>query len=138
MVRGPGRAELGQVFARALLAERPETSAAEIEKQRTAPLRAPLILVAIARLAPDHPKIPAWEQQASAACAVQNLLLAAHAMGFAGKWATGGNAASPGVRDALGLAANETIIGLLYIGTAREPQPVPARPAPETIAAAWP
>jgi nitroreductase len=138
LVRGSGRARLGHVFAEALLAERPDTSPAEIEKQRTAPLRAPLIVVAIARLDHDHPKIPVWEQQASAACAVQNLLLAAHAMGFAGKWATGGNATSAGVRRALGLAANETIIGLLYIGTVREPQPVPLRPAPETIATAWP
>jgi nitroreductase len=138
VVRGAGRDRLGALFAEALLAERPGTSAAEIEKQRTAPLRAPLIVVAVASVDPNHPKIPAWEQQASVACAVQNLLLAAHALGFAGKWATGGNAASPGVRRGLGLAADETIAGLLYIGTAREPQPVPPRPDPAEIAAVWP
>ncbi len=138
VVRGEGRARLGELFAEALLRERPATSAAEVEKQRTAPKRAPLIVVAIARIDPDHPKIPAWEQQASAACAVHNLLLAAHAMGFAGKWATGGNAASPIVQSGLGLAANEGITGLLYIGTALEPQPAPARPSPVMIAKAWP
>jgi nitroreductase len=138
VVRGEGRARLGELFAEALLRERPATSAAEIEKQRTAPKRAPLIIVAIARIDPDHPKIPAWEQQASAACAVHNLLLAAHAMGFAGKWATGGNAASPIVRDGLGLAATEGITGLLYIGTAVEAQPTPPRPSPDMIAQPWP
>jgi len=138
LVRGDGRERLGALFAAALAAERPGTSAAEIDKQRTAPLRAPLIVVAIARIDPDHPKIPAWEQQASVACAVHNLLLAAHALGFAGKWATGGNAASPAVRRGLGLAAEETIAGLLYIGTAREPQPLPPRPDPAEIATPWP
>jgi nitroreductase len=94
--------------------------------------------VGIARIDPRHPKIPAWEQQASAACAVHNLLLAAHALGFAGKWATGGNAASSTVRDGLGLAADESIVGLLYLGTAVEPQPVPSRPTPAAIARVWP
>ncbi len=138
VIRGAGREHLGELFVQGLLVERPETSAAEIEKQRRAPCRAPLIVVGIARLDPLHPKIPAWEQQASAACAVHNLLLAAHAMGFAGKWATGGNAASSTVRDGLGLAADESIIGLLYLGTAVEPQPVPSRPTPAAIARAWP
>ena len=138
LVQGAGRARLGDLFAEALAAERPETSDGEIAKQRQAPLRAPLIVVAVARIDPDHPKIPAWEQRASAACAAHNLLLAAHALGFAGKWATGGNAASPGVRRGLGLAAAEEITGLLYIGTAIEPQPLPLRPDPATIARAWP
>ncbi len=138
VIRGSGRERLGELFARGLAAERPGTSDGELEKQRTAPLRAPLIVVAIARLDPAHPKIPAWEQQASAACAVHNLLLAAHAMGFAGKWATGGNAASGVVQEGLGLAAGESIVGLIYLGTAVEPQPIPPRPAPATIARAWP
>lgn len=138
LVRGEGRAALGDLFSRGLETLRPETSAAELEKQRTAPLRAPLIVVAIARLDPDHPKIPVWEQEASAACAVHNLLLAAHALGFAAKWATGGNAASPVVRSGLGLAANERITGLLYIGSALDKPPLPERPAPELIARAWP
>ncbi len=138
LVREQGRARLGELFAAGLLAERPATSLAELEKQRAAPLRAPLLIVAIARIDPEHPKIPAWEQQASAACAVHNLLLAAHAQGFAGKWATGATAASPVVRHGLGLADGETITGILYIGTAVEPQPVPPRPTPASIAAPWP
>lgn len=138
VIRDAGRARLGELFAQALMAERPETSAGEIEKQRTAPLRAPVIVVAISRIVADHPKIPAWEQQASAACAAQNLLLAAHAMGFAAKWATGGNAASPTVAAGLGLGPAERIVGLIYLGTAVEPQPVPERPAVESIARSWP
>ncbi len=138
VVRGDGRAALGALFAAGLAAGRAMSSAAELEKQRTAPLRAPLIIVAIARLTPDHPTIPVWEQEASAACAVQNILLAAHALGFAGKWATGGNAASPVVANGLGLGANERIVGLLYLGTAREPTAVPPRPAAAAIARPWP
>lgn len=138
VVRGAARERLGELFAQALTVERPETSAGEIEKQRTAPLRAPLILIAISRIDEDHPKIPIWEQQASCACAIQNLLLAAHALGFAGKWATGGNAASPYVMAGLGLEPGEQIFGILYLGTARETQPLPERPAAETLFADWP
>jgi nitroreductase len=138
VIRGAGRARLGELFAHGLATERPETSTGELEKQRSAPLRAPLIVVAIARVLADHPKIPAWEQQVSAACAAHNLLLAAHALGFAGKWATGGNAESPIVAAGLNLEPGESIIGFLYIGTAVEPQPLPERPAVESIAVAWP
>lgn len=138
VIRGAGRARLGELFARGLSTERPATSAGELEKQRTAPLRAPLIVVAIACLQADHPKIPVWEQQAAAACAAHNLLLAAHALGFAGKWATGGNASSRVVVDGLGLEPGESIVGFLYLGTAVEPQQLPERPAVESIARAWP
>ncbi len=138
VVRGEGREKLGELFAAGARAARANASSAEIEKQRTAPQRAPLILIAISRADPQHPKIPAWEQDASAACAVQNLLLAAHAMGFAGKWATGGPAASPVVAAGLDLGPNERIIGIIYLGSPTDRQKLPPRPAPEAIAGSWP
>jgi nitroreductase len=138
VVRGGGRERLGDLFAAGVQAARPDTSPAEIEKQRAAPLRAPVILIAISRADPNHPKIPLWEQEASAACAVQNLLLAAHAMGFAGKWASGGPAAAQAVCTGLGLAPNERIIGIIYLGSPMDRQSLPPRPAPEAIAESWP
>lgn len=138
VVRGDGRERLGELFAAGVHAARADVSPGEIEKQRTAPLRAPLILIAISRADPRHPKIPSWEQEASAACAVQNLLLAAHAMGFAAKWATGGPAAAPAVGTGLGLGSGERIIGIIYLGSPLERQKLPPRPAPEAIAGNWP
>ncbi|HFD16846.1 MAG TPA: nitroreductase [Rhodospirillales bacterium] len=138
VVRGEGRTALGRLFAEALRAEVPGIPEAELEKQRSNPERVPLVLVAVLRLQPDHPKIPEHEQIAAAAAAVQNLLVAAHALGFASKWASGRPAASAGVCRGLGLAENERILGILYLGSERVPQPPGPRPRPEEIAEPWP
>ncbi len=138
IVQGEGRAALGALFAEALAEEMPELPPAELEKQRGNPTRVPLVLVAVLRLQPDHPKIPESEQIAAAAAGVQNLLVAAHALGFASKWATGRPAASPGVRRRLGLARNERILGILYIGSERITHRTGGRPAPEEMGQPWP
>jgi nitroreductase len=87
---------------------------------------------------PAHPKIPPLEQIASAAAAAQNMLLAAHALGFAAKWATGKQAHDAGVKAGLGLAAEDEIIGFLYLGSYAVDHPAPARPGLEGVVAAWP
>ena len=63
-----------------------------------------MIVVVAARVEPAHPKIPEVEQVAAVAAATQNMLLAAHALGFAAKWATGKQAYdASGSRQELGL-----------------------------------
>ncbi len=47
-----------------------------IEKARNAPFRAPLIITVVARCE-DHPKVPRWEQEMSAGCAVMVMQMAA-------------------------------------------------------------
>ena len=47
-----------------------------IEKARNAPFRAPLIITVVARCE-DHPKVPRWEQEMSAGCAVMAMQMAA-------------------------------------------------------------
>ena len=69
--------------------------------------------------------------------AVQNLLLAAHALGFAAKWSTGRNAYARVVRDGLGLQAQEQIAGLLYLGTPLQPQAPSPRPDVESFTEVW-
>lgn len=138
VVRGEGRARLGELFASALAEERSEFSEAEREKLRTHPQRVPLVLVAWADVKPDHPKIPEIEQIEATAAAVQNLLLAVHASGFGAKWATGFPAYSPTVRRGLGLPETARIVAILYVGTPKSDQPVPPRPAPQDIARDWP
>ncbi len=138
VVRGEGRRRLGELFERALLAERTDPPAAEREKMRTNPLRVPLVLIAWADLRPDHPKIPEIEQIESVAAAVENLLVAIHASGFGAKWATGFPAYSPTVREGLGLPPAARIVAIVYVGTPRLPQEIPPRPRPAEIARSWP
>ena len=80
------------------------------------PLRAPLLVVVIARVQ-AHPKVPASEQVIAAGCAAHGMLLAAHAQGIGAVWRTGDMAYNAHVAKGLGLAADEQIIAYLYLGT---------------------
>ena len=65
----------------------------------------------------ENHKIPVWEQQLSCGAACMNLLLAAHAMGFAAGWVTGWPAYSPTVLAAFG-EPGERIAGFIFLGHA--------------------
>ncbi|MDX6751573.1 nitroreductase [Geminicoccaceae bacterium 1502E] len=137
VIRGAAREQLGELFAASVRA-RPDHHPEELEKQHKAPLRAPLLLVVIGCLRPDHPKIPEIEQIASAAAAAQNMLVAAHALGFAGKWSTGKNAYDPVIREGLGVQKEEQIMGFLYLGSYGAEQVPSPRPERSAVVADWP
>lgn len=134
-VEGEARQRLGEVFAAALAAkgeQRPEA----LQKAQRKPLRAPLIVVAIARLLP-HPKIPEIDQLLAAGCAAHGILLAAHAQGLGAIWRTGEMAQDPAVARALGLANNERIIGFLYLGQVTGEPRRPPHLDPAYFVSAW-
>lgn len=137
VIRGEARGRLGELFVKALPEINPEIGPVDIEKQRTGPLRAPVIIAVVAALAPDHPKIPVIEQICSAAAAAQNMLIAAHAMGFAGKWSTGKNAYNATVKKGLGLGDHEEIIAFLYLGSYGADQAIPPRPSLDGLVSEW-
>ena len=115
-IDGDRRSTFGELLEQSLLARDPSADEAACAKARNAPLRAPLLVVVVVKLS-QHPKVPVVEQRLSAGCAAQAILLAAEACGFAGMWRTGGAAYDRAVMTALGLTANEEIIGFLYLGT---------------------
>ena len=87
-----------------------------IEKARNAPFRAPLIITVVARCE-DHPKVPRWEQEMSAGCAVMAMQMAALAQGFNGIWRSGALTESPVVRAGFECREQDKIVGFLYLGT---------------------
>lgn len=89
-----------------------------VERAASKPLRGPCVIAALARTV-THPKVPDWEQLAAAAAAVQNLCLAATALGYGSAWRTGGFIGHAAVRAALGAAEDEQVIGMIHIGTPR-------------------
>lgn len=129
VVAGDAREALGELFLRAIASTDPARAGADAAKLRQMPLRAPMILVAILSLH-DHPTVPDWEQWLSLGASVQNCLLALHEEGFAGMWRTGDVATHDGVRDGLGLTANEHIGGFIYVGTPLGSKAAPAEPEP--------
>jgi nitroreductase len=71
------------------------------------------------------------EDLLATAVAAYLVLLGAHARGLAGYWRTVPLLDRPRGREILGLASDETPVGLLYLGTPVQEQRVPAR-APVT------
>jgi len=137
LLRGDARKRFGDVMAEAMKRREPEAPANMIEREREKPLRAPLIVVLAAALKEGH-KIPVVEQLLAAGAAAQNVMLAAHALGFGAAWKTGAPAYDNYVKEALGLAPSDAIVGFLYLGTAAA---APAALPPSELAnfvRAWP
>jgi nitroreductase len=61
-------------------------------------------------------KIPAFEEEASVACAIQNILLGAAALNMATFWSTGGMASKPAMKDFFSLTEQDRVMGILYLG----------------------
>jgi nitroreductase len=80
------------------------------------------------------PKIPAFEELAATACAIQNLLLGATALNLASYWGTGGMILKPAMRTFLNLRDEDEVMGVLYLGYADEhPQGIRKTPLTEKV-----
>ncbi len=110
------RAAFGELMAQSLRRRMPDAEDEMLDRERAKAMRAPTIVVTAAKVNKSA-KISAFEQIASAAAATQTLLLAANAKGFGAMWKTGDAAYDPDVKVALGLAADDEILGFLYVGT---------------------
>lgn len=127
VIDGAARDALGGVLSDALRLREPAVPDAALAKERAKPLRAPLIVVVAAKLR-EHRGVPGVEQIIAAGAAAQNMLVAAHALGFGGFWRTGAAAYDDNVKRALGLRPEDAIVGFLYLGTpsaASAPLPEP-------------
>lgn len=130
IIEGAARETFGDVLASALRRREPDVPEAALVKERAKPLRAPLIVVVAARVR-EHRGVPEVEQVVAAGAAAQNLLLAAHALGFGGFWRTGAAAYDDSVKRALGLSRQDAIVGFVYLGT---PSGAPASPIASDVA----
>jgi len=112
---GDARARAGQLLVEALATtEKLTDERAASESVRM--LRAPVVVAIVSRVREAIP-IPEWEQILSAGAVCQNMLIAAHALGYVANWLTEWYAYHPAVKDGLGLKAGERIAGFVYIGT---------------------
>ncbi|WP_328186852.1 nitroreductase family protein [Marinobacter sp. OP 3.4] len=134
VVEGEALKALGRLFETSA----PEdASEAQREKLRRSPLRAPMVLVAIASPV-SHPKVPAHEQEYSCAAGAAYLVLALQAEGYGAMWRTGAVAESAVVRDGLGLKEGESIVGFIYTGTVDGSKPRVPRPELSDFVSDWP
>ncbi len=66
-------------------------------------------------------KIPLVEEIAATAAAMQNILLGAEALGISALWSTGGMTHHPALKNFWGLAEEDVVMGLLYLGYSDAP-----------------
>ncbi len=120
-LRGDARKRLGEVWATAEAHRTGTDVESRLAKDGQKPLRAPLILVVAVHTSADA--VRAEEDYATGAAATQNVLLAAHALGYGAIWRSGDMIRSPQVRAFLGLDPTDRIVGAVYVGELVEDPP---------------
>jgi len=119
---------LGEAFAEALT-ER-DGAATEVQRQeaRAKASRGPFLVMVVVRLDPELGPTHPQERIVSAGCAIQNMLLVAHALGFGAGLSSGRALYSRQMRLLFGLSAHEQPLCFMTVGTVQRCKP--ARPRP--------
>lgn len=115
VLQGDDLVRLGDIFVQAAKVGQPALDETALARLHAKALRAPMVLVAVAEVTEGH-KVPVIEQVMSTACAVEHIMLAAHAMGLGAMWRTGELAYDENVKRALGFAAKDEIVAFIYLG----------------------
>jgi nitroreductase len=124
---GDGRARLGEAFVADLVAA-DLGDEGKRTKTRTKYLRAPNIVV-VGCVASEHPTFHDENRDAVAA-GIQNLLLGATAAGLASFWSTPPVMDGRHTLELCGFAADDRIIGVVYLGWPAGTVEPPTRPDP--------
>ena len=115
-IQGDARRRLGDLMMRSLERREPSSEPTRLNSECGKSMRAPLI-IAVAAAIRAHPKVPDIEQIVAVGAAVQNMILATHALGFGAFWRTGPVAYDPEVKEALGFSTSDALVGFIYIGS---------------------
>jgi nitroreductase len=117
VLRGAARERLGRAWAE-VVAERTALQGEEREtllrREAAKPMRAPALVVVATRT--DADPVVAAEDFAATAAGVQNLLLAAQALGLGAMWRTGELAYAPEIKAHLALDSSDRIVAVVYVG----------------------
>jgi nitroreductase len=123
---------LAGIFAK----KNPAAEQKQLDEERVRLARAPLVIAVVSKAAP-HPKIPEWEQILSAGNAAMNVVMAAHALGYAAQWTTGWIAYDDDAGKLLGLNPGERFVAFVHIGTPTAPGGERPRPAATDVVTYW-
>jgi nitroreductase len=127
------RALLAEAFEAALLDRDAQATPDQREAAREKAYRAPLLLLAIARLGPAQPDMPVLERMVSLGAALQNLLLLAHAMGFGAGLTSGQAMQSPRLHALFRLQPGEEAVCFVSVGSVTQRKPMRPRASPHEI-----
>ncbi len=131
------RADLGELFAFALIERDPSATKEQLEQARDKAMRAPLLMLLVVDGTKGDLKIDLNERVLSAGCAVQNILLLAHAMGYGTGLTSGKALKAESFRLGVGLHAGEHAICFLSVGTVSSRKPYKPRPLWNQFVQVW-
>ncbi|HYK13724.1 MAG TPA: nitroreductase [Burkholderiales bacterium] len=136
VITGEGRARLGSLLAESLRVREPTATREMLEREQQKALRAPAIVVVVARIKSGD-KIPDVEQIVSAGAAAEHIMLAAQALAYGAMWRTGAPAYDARVKEGLRLRAGDVIIGFIFIGASVVVPPELPRPELDDFVTRW-
>lgn len=136
VIRGDARQALGDVLVRLADAREPDAPPGAHEHRRQKVFGAPLI-IALGAAVNRASKVPELEQLLAVGAAAMNLLNAIHLLGYGGFWATGVDSRDAGMREALGFAPDEQLLGFLFVGTPPAQTAPAKRPARDAYVREW-
>lgn len=129
VVRGAGRGRFGDALAAAAVEAEggsPDTRAGVRDKAFAAPA-----LIAVIAAPRVDAKIPEWEQTTSAASSGYAITLAAHALGLGASWRSTAHLEGAALRELLGMAPTDRLLGWVNLGTPVEDAAPTAREPPD-------
>lgn len=119
---------LGDTFAEALNERDREATEVQMQEARSKAFRGAFLVLVVARLDPALGATHPQERIISAGCAIQNMLLVVHALGFGAGLSSGRALYSDRMRALFGLSAHEQPLCFLTLGTVQKRKS--ARPRP--------
>lgn len=127
------RVKLAEVFALALVDRDPGATTEQIEDAHEKAYRAPFLMLVAAHLGHAVPPIRPVERMVSVGAAVQNLLLAAHAMSYGAGLTSGRAMESRRMKALFGLCEAEEAVCFVNIGTIEKRKPLRRKPPQESF-----
>lgn len=119
------RAALADAFRAAKLARDPASSEDDLDRAADKAHNGPMLLALVVHTIRDDPRVSVMDQHICAGAAVENVLLAAQALGFGGCLRSGTSATSRTVREALHLDGSEDLAAFIILGTPQKPSVTP-------------
>ncbi len=117
VLNGPDRSRFAKAAAAAKRLRVPAMTDEQVISEQQKIERSPTVVLAACVVERGKTKVPEIEQVIAVGAAVENLFLAAHALGYGVMWKTGAAAYDPAVKAAVGLRPDDHIVAILHLGT---------------------
>ena len=121
------RNALAEVFAEVLLARDNLATLEQVTDAKNKAHRAPILMLVVINIRGLDSKIPISERYVSAGCAVQNVLLMAHSMGYGASPTSGQSMYTNPIRKLFHLSDAEDPLCFISIGTVDKQKPAQPR-----------